>query len=121
MKAHENKFLDEARRRNNFLLTHQFQHNVEISFIYPSSLSGKYSIYGFHTRHNLPRTGTQWLHKIEFNPFKSKGGGCGKFSERLLISCGIPLPLGIKINSHLGNYFQAQSGPTLSVLLVNTS
>ncbi|KNZ64294.1 hypothetical protein VP01_10447g1, partial [Puccinia sorghi] len=40
MKAHEHKFLDEERRSDELLFTQKFQHNVQISFIYPSSLPG---------------------------------------------------------------------------------
>ncbi|KNZ47307.1 hypothetical protein VP01_651g4 [Puccinia sorghi] len=117
----EHKFLDEEHRRNEFLLTQIFQLNLQISFILPAMKSlwlikglckgfllGKDFIYGFPTLHNLPAQ----------EPY---GGGCGKFAGRLLILCGIPLPLGIQSNSHLGNYCQVQSGPTLLVLLVNTS
>ncbi|KNZ50109.1 hypothetical protein VP01_4598g1, partial [Puccinia sorghi] len=136
----KHKFLDEELRRNEFLLTQQFQYNVQIFFIYPSSfpvffteinnfhyemmvynppamkalqvfkglckglLLVKYSIYGFPTLNNLPRTGR--FHKIKFNPSKSKGETIivHFHAARLLSLCGIPLPLGIQINSNLGNY-----------------
>ncbi|KNZ53176.1 hypothetical protein VP01_3319g1 [Puccinia sorghi] len=38
--SHEQKLLDEERRSDEFLFTQKLQHNVKISFIYPSSLPG---------------------------------------------------------------------------------
>ncbi|KNZ49026.1 hypothetical protein VP01_5254g2, partial [Puccinia sorghi] len=73
--SHEHKFLDEEHRRNDFLLTQQFQHNglQLIKGLCKGLLLVKYSIYGLQTLHNLPRTGT-W----------DEVGGCGTFADRRL-------------------------------------
>ncbi|KNZ54667.1 hypothetical protein VP01_2889g1 [Puccinia sorghi] len=89
MRPMSTNFLDEELRSDEFLFTQKFQHNVKISFIYPSSLPGFFTelCKGF-------------LHPMVLK--EDEGGGCGKFSARLLSLCGIPLPLGIQSNSHLG-------------------